>query len=194
MKTSIAEYVASCLVCQRNKAEHLSPAGLLQPLALPTQVWTDISMDFVEASTVAHTFIEHIVHLHGSRINYGQTEVVNRTVEMYLRCLSTPFNVLYGRNPPWLLSYTLGSTRMDSIDQALMERDQMLQNTSNRLLELQVCMKDFYDKGHWDIKYKEGDYGPPPSASPSLPPVDNGQVILTPATWKDTEKEDVTWE
>ncbi|XP_068666444.1 uncharacterized protein [Aristolochia californica] len=105
----------------------------------------------------------------------NQIEVVNCTVEMYFRCLvgdrpknwvqwlpwveycyntsfytglqSTPFSILYGRDPPRLLSYTLGSTRVDSIDQALIERDQVLQNISDRLLKSQVRMKDFYDEG-----------------------------------------------
>lgn len=35
MKTNIAAYVVACPVCQRIKSEHLSPAGLLQPLQLP---------------------------------------------------------------------------------------------------------------------------------------------------------------
>ncbi|XP_057424795.1 uncharacterized protein LOC130718278 [Lotus japonicus] len=47
MKSDIKNYVAACDVCQRNKSDTLTPAGLLQPLPVPTQVWTDISMDFV---------------------------------------------------------------------------------------------------------------------------------------------------
>jgi hypothetical protein len=35
MKREIAEYVAVCDVCQRVKAEHQKPAGLLQPLKIP---------------------------------------------------------------------------------------------------------------------------------------------------------------
>ena len=34
MKKDIAEYVAVCDVCQRVKAEHQKPAGLLQPLPI----------------------------------------------------------------------------------------------------------------------------------------------------------------
>lgn len=47
----VRDFVASCTVCQRNKTEHLHPAGLLQPLAVPTTIWADISMDFVLRSS-----------------------------------------------------------------------------------------------------------------------------------------------
>src|SRR4051812_8088112 len=43
----IAYYVACCDICNRVKAEHQKPAGLLQPLQVPQWKWDDICMDFV---------------------------------------------------------------------------------------------------------------------------------------------------
>lgn len=151
----VREFVRSCLVCQRNKTDHLHPAGLLQPLDVPSQIWADIALDFVEglprvhgksviltvvdrfskqahflalshpytAATVAKAFFEGVVRLHGFPSSIvsdrdpvftghvwkdlfklagvklrmstafhpqtdGQSEVVNRTITMYLRCLT----------------------------------------------------------------------------------------------------------
>ena len=47
MRLDIAHYVASYGVCQRAKAEHKHPVGLLQPLEVPVWPWDDISIDFV---------------------------------------------------------------------------------------------------------------------------------------------------
>lgn len=81
----------ACQMCQCNKLE-LQLVGLLQPLEVSSHVWLYISMDFIEglmrvsgksvdcfskyahfillahrymASSVAHVFLDDIVHLHG---------------------------------------------------------------------------------------------------------------------------------
>ena len=43
MKKDIAEYVAVCDVCQRVKAEHQKPAGLLQPMPIPEWKWDNMA-------------------------------------------------------------------------------------------------------------------------------------------------------
>jgi len=47
MKKEIAQYVTSCLICQKAKVEHQRPAGMLQPLDIPEWKWDSIAMDFV---------------------------------------------------------------------------------------------------------------------------------------------------
>ena len=41
------EYVRTCDVCQRMKVPRQRAAGLLAPLELPKEPWTDIAMDFI---------------------------------------------------------------------------------------------------------------------------------------------------
>ncbi|CAA7060962.1 unnamed protein product [Microthlaspi erraticum] len=46
LRRDVEHYVARCGVCQKYKG-HAKNAGLYLPLPIPTQPWTDISMDFV---------------------------------------------------------------------------------------------------------------------------------------------------
>jgi hypothetical protein len=49
MKRDVAEFVVSCLVCHKAKAEHQRPLGELQPLDILEWKWNwdSISMDFL---------------------------------------------------------------------------------------------------------------------------------------------------
>lgn len=49
LRRVVQEYIRACTTCQRYKSEHLQPAGLLLPLPVPTSVWSDLGMDFIEA-------------------------------------------------------------------------------------------------------------------------------------------------
>jgi hypothetical protein len=47
MKREIAKFVSECHTCQRVKAEHQSPAGLMQPLDIAKCKWEENGMDFI---------------------------------------------------------------------------------------------------------------------------------------------------
>ena len=47
MKREIDQYVAKCNVCRRVKVEHLKPAGMLQPLPIPSWKWQEIGIEFI---------------------------------------------------------------------------------------------------------------------------------------------------
>jgi hypothetical protein len=51
MKKEIAEYITKCMECQKVKAEHRHPIGLLQPLPIPEWKWEVVTMDFITGLT-----------------------------------------------------------------------------------------------------------------------------------------------
>ncbi|GER51800.1 retrotransposon protein [Striga asiatica] len=115
----------------------------------------------------------------------GQTEVANSTVEMYLRRFTddrpkgwvvwvswaeycsntsfhsslhaTPFEVVYGRQPPYLLSYSPTLSQIQAVDYELRARDVILQKLRERLLHAQNVMKTYYDSQHRDVSFDVGD-------------------------------------
>jgi hypothetical protein len=42
------DFIRACTLCQRHKSEHLHPTGLLQPLEVPSSVWSNITLDFIK--------------------------------------------------------------------------------------------------------------------------------------------------
>ncbi|XP_068667682.1 uncharacterized protein [Aristolochia californica] len=70
----------------------------------------------------------------------------------------TPFQVVYGRTPPHLVSYLPGSSRVAAIDQALGERDRMLAHIRENLLQAKSRMKNAYNKAHREHSYAPCDY------------------------------------
>ncbi|KAL2093003.1 hypothetical protein ACEWY4_010315 [Coilia grayii] len=47
LEREVREYVLACPVCNHNKTSNRPPAGLLQPLPVPSRPWSHISLDFV---------------------------------------------------------------------------------------------------------------------------------------------------
>lgn len=98
-RATVQDFVHACLTCQWNKTEHLQPTDLLQSLPVPSAVWADIAMEFVEglprvhgktvivtvptssrshpymATSVAADFFAEIVRLHGFRSPSSATEI-----------------------------------------------------------------------------------------------------------------------
>ena len=47
LRQSVQTFVSGCLSCQRSKASHQRPFGLLAPLEIPDTRWNTVTMDFI---------------------------------------------------------------------------------------------------------------------------------------------------
>jgi hypothetical protein len=66
---------------------------------------------------------------------------------------ATPFKVFYGRDPPALLSYEQGQSRVPAVDKQLVARDEFLAEIKERLLHAQEVMKGNYDAHHRQVEF-----------------------------------------
>lgn len=116
----------------------------------------------------------------------GQSEVTNRVLGVYLRCLAgprprswlcwlpwaeycyntsyqsalqtTPFRVVYGRDPPALVMYQLGLAWVAVLDKQLLQRDEFMADIREQLLQAQDYMKAVHDKAHRDLEFDMGEW------------------------------------
>jgi hypothetical protein len=115
-----------------------------------------------------------------------QSEVTNKTITVYLRCLAggkprswlrwlpwaefcyntsyqttlkaTLFEVVYGRAPPDMLPYQLSAARVATVDHQLRDRDTFLAEIKQRLLQAQALMKQAHDKKNRDLEFVVGEW------------------------------------
>ncbi|OMO96556.1 reverse transcriptase [Corchorus capsularis] len=116
----------------------------------------------------------------------GQTEVLNRCLETYLRCFASdkprlwskflhwaewsyntathsatgfsPFEVVYGRPPPTIASYVIGQTKIAALEDSLLERQNILNELKTNLAHAQNRMKMQADRKHSEKSFSEGDW------------------------------------
>lgn len=115
----------------------------------------------------------------------GQTKVVNRTLEQYLRCFSdvqlrcwkdwlpwaefsyntsshsatgtTHFEAVYEVPPPSLLSYVPGITSVAMVDTYLWDRNEILRDLRTHLRQAQYHMMSQANLHRRDITFEVGD-------------------------------------
>jgi hypothetical protein len=80
----------------------------------------------------------------------------NTSFQSALKC--SPFKVVYGREPPTLMSYVLGAAKVAVVDKKLQERDEFLGEIKDRLIQAQVAMKQYQDKTHRDVSFQTRDW------------------------------------
>jgi hypothetical protein len=104
----VQDLVSACAVCQRNKTEALHPAGLLQPLEVPSQVWVDISLDFIEGlphingkSVILMVVDRFSKHAHFILLShpYTATMVAKAFFDTIVRLHGFPVSVVSDRDP-----------------------------------------------------------------------------------------------
>ncbi|KAJ7970165.1 Ty3/gypsy retrotransposon protein [Quillaja saponaria] len=228
-----------------------APSGLLQPLPVPTRIWSSIAMDFVEglpksqgkevilvivdrlskyghfialshpysALTVAQAFLDNVFKLHGcpktfvsdrdkvflskfweelmkkmgvkltmstayhSQID-GQSEVLNRCLETYLRCMcadmpkewsnwlplakffyntnfhssiqTTPYKALYGQKPPIHFPNIPGDFVIEAVDRSLIAREIAIKLLRHHMLRAQDKMRSQANRKRNDKEFKVG--------------------------------------
>lgn len=99
----------------------------------------------------------------------GQTEVVNRCLECYLRCMCgnqpkdwclwlplaewwynthyhsstqlTPYNIVYNQPPPLHLPYLAGDSSVETVDRSMQKRENMIKELKGHLEKAQNRMK-----------------------------------------------------
>jgi len=108
MKKDVAEYVARCLTCQRVKAEHQKPGGLLQPLPIPVWKWEHITMDFVvgmpqtqkhhDAIWVVVDRLTKSAHFLPLKTTYNAEQLAELYIKEIVRLHSVPISTVSDRD------------------------------------------------------------------------------------------------
>ncbi|KAH0688978.1 hypothetical protein KY289_016336 [Solanum tuberosum] len=129
--------------------------GIIRLYCPPRSIITDRDPRFL------HSFWQEINRLQGSTLAMsttyhpqtdGQSEALNKCVEQYLRCYVA--KALYGREPPTVALYILGSSVSKLVESYLLQRNEVLHILKNNLLKAQNRMKRLTDKSRIDTFFE----------------------------------------
>ena len=115
MKRDVSEFVTKCLVCQRVKAEHQVPSGLLQPIRIPEWKWDRITMDFMVGLPLTgrkHDLVWVVVnrltksaHFLLVRTDYSLDKLAELYIKEIVQLLGIPVSIISNRDPRFTLRF-----------------------------------------------------------------------------------------
>jgi hypothetical protein len=115
MQGDITRYVRSCDACQRNKPSHETPAGLLQPLSIPEEPWSDISMDLIthlpqsrsgfDAIVVFVDRLSKMIHAVATQTTCTASELARVMLREVARHHGLPRSIVSDRDPRFVAHF-----------------------------------------------------------------------------------------
>ncbi|GJZ80854.1 ty3-gypsy retrotransposon protein [Tanacetum coccineum] len=134
------------------------PEGVCEGVSMDFIIWLLLSKGFIAGLVVVDCFSikfwKELFRLSGTQLNHstsyhpqsdGQTEVVNRGLEQYLRAIfikMSPNQALYGRLPLSLNPYPPGTCKVATVDELLRERNEATRQLKQNLAAAQMRMEE----------------------------------------------------
>ncbi|GJZ17305.1 retrotransposable element Tf2 [Tanacetum coccineum] len=149
----VKQAVKECDVCQREKPDISAYLGLLQPLPIPEKIWSSISMDFIEKLPSSHgktvLKVQHKMSIAYRPQTDGQTEIVNKCLECFLRCMT------WERPKEWTLWLPMAEfCLVEVVDRTMQAREEFLQVAKFHLKRAQDRMVSQANKHRSDKVFK----------------------------------------
>ena len=104
----VSEFVTKCLVCQKVKAKHQVPSGLLQPIRISEWKWDIITMEFVVGLPLTrrkHDSVWVVVdrltksaHVLPVRTDYSLDKLVELYIKEIVRLHGIPVSIISYRD------------------------------------------------------------------------------------------------
>jgi hypothetical protein len=201
MKKEIAQYVAQCDTCQRMKAEHQKPAGLLQPLPVPEWKWEEIGMDFVtglpqtqkgnDSIWVIIDRLTKVAHFIPVKTTFGGATLARIYLKEIVRLHGIPRKIVSDRGTQFTSKFwtSLQKAMGTELDFSTAYHPQIDGQTErvNKVLEdlLRACVLAFDRSWESSLPYTEFSYNNNYQASIKMSPFEAlyGRKCQTPLMW-----------
>ncbi|KAK1618755.1 hypothetical protein QYE76_024272 [Lolium multiflorum] len=209
MKREIGSYIAKCDICQRVKAEHQRPAGLLQPLQIPEWKWDSVGMDFItglpksskgnDSIWVVVDRLTKVAHFIPVKTTYQGPKLAELYISRIVTLHGTPKSIVSDRGSQftsrfWQKVHEGLGTRLNFSTAYHPQTDGQTERV-NQILEdmLRACVLEYGSKWEDCLPYAEFSYNNSYQASLQMAPFEAlyGRKCRTPLNWSEVGESQV---